>query len=393
MNGSDGQADRWARLVDVPDLKLLDCLQTSLALAAVHRFGPDAHLALGTNWRLPAVVAGSVVVAAGIEERLDDGRRLLGLVTDKPRPVSTSRDIRALAPSSGLIYLVGDAFLMPWLPYAGRRHLDHSVLIEVADDELLMIDGYHNVTPWGPSLPVVREIGPSELDDVLSGPTVAAGLEFAEYPPPLTSAEVLAGNAAAARVAGPVIDGYLAQALQRSATADGLDELVLDIWLLARERALHSRWLGCVGLPVARADDRVEAWQGLMLQSFVAQRRAERTGRADPEVIAELGRQLRADAEFAIDAVENVSWVPQPGADRAVVAVELARILREVLVLGPDDPTPAGSLRDLPGFDSFRLVQVIDRAEERLGVGLPPGATAADLWTFDGLCRLFARAG
>ena len=50
------------------------------------------------------------------------------------------------------------------------------------------------------------------------------------------------------------------------------------------------------------------------------------------------------------------------------------------------------ALRSLPGFDSFQLVEIIDRVEATLDVEFPADAAAADLADVAGLCRLFTRA-
>jgi hypothetical protein len=50
------------------------------------------------------------------------------------------------------------------------------------------------------------------------------------------------------------------------------------------------------------------------------------------------------------------------------------------------------ALRSLPGFSSFRLVEIIDRIERDLGVELPAEVGADDLRDVDGLSRLFTKA-
>ncbi|TBL39256.1 acyl carrier protein, partial [Verrucosispora sp. SN26_14.1] len=68
--------------------------------------------------------------------------------------------------------------------------------------------------------------------------------------------------------------------------------------------------------------------------------------------------------------------------------------LRDTLHLDEARLRPTDVLRDLPGFDSFRLVDVIDRVERRLGVEVPATAlSAADLRDVGSLCAMFADAG
>jgi acyl carrier protein len=81
-----------------------------------------------------------------------------------------------------------------------------------------------------------------------------------------------------------------------------------------------------------------------------------------------------------------------PALGDSEIAAAVRETIGEILELDAATIAPATPLRQLPGFDSFRLVEIIDRAESVLGLEFPPGASADDLVDVDGLCRLFVRA-
>jgi acyl carrier protein len=58
--------------------------------------------------------------------------------------------------------------------------------------------------------------------------------------------------------------------------------------------------------------------------------------------------------------------------DRSTLGERAARAVSEVLGVAPDVVVRAGSLFDLPGFDSLAVVAVLERLESDLGVEVPP---------------------
>jgi acyl carrier protein len=76
----------------------------------------------------------------------------------------------------------------------------------------------------------------------------------------------------------------------------------------------------------------------------------------------------------------------------ADVVSAVTEAVRSSLVLDGRPIHGVDELRALPGFNSFRLVEIIDRIERDLGVELPAEVGADDLQDVDGLCRLFTRA-
>jgi acyl carrier protein len=339
----------------------LDCLQTGIALVADEAQGSGAHVRLGCRLRFD--------VRRDLDDRLDEAAELLGIRAADRQEVADGAELRTLLDDR--LYVVADAYDMPWVPYAGHRHMAHSFLVEPKDDRYVVVDAYHNDTEWGPARPGVWTLAADELDGVLAQGGVTVRLEAPETAPPLDEAAVLAENAERARAAE--VDDYLAAARKQV----DVDQLVLDVWLLARERLLHATWRD----GVERADKLAEDWKDLATRCYVAMRRSRRGPSRMEAIVDDLEAQLAADLEYAAEAAGE-----QPGDSRQVVLEALS----EVLPLDSEaigDETP---LRDLPGFDSFRLVEVLERVEERLGVELPERIDAADLQTVGAVARLFA---
>lgn len=311
---------------------LMDCLQVNLAILADRHHGPGTHLALGAE----------LTGESTLDSRLDQAARLLGLQTVKRHDDADLRDRASEEPQ----YAVADAFDLSWVPYAGHQHMDHSFLFRDGGDVCEVIDGYHNGTPWGDARPGVWRVPWHELPRA-----TVVELAFGELP----------GRQA---IAPLVLD---IEATEEAMCAD-VEQLVLDVWLLARSRGLHAAWLDSASF-AAHAQE----WNALAAHSYVAMRRVLRGGRLVPSVPQELRRLLRQDVDL--------TWV------RTVVAAELAAVLA-VPVHSGQQP-----LRELPGFSSFRLVDVIERVEARLGREVEPEAlTPESLRDLDSLCGLFVRS-
>jgi acyl carrier protein len=66
----------------------------------------------------------------------------------------------------------------------------------------------------------------------------------------------------------------------------------------------------------------------------------------------------------------------------------------EVLAVDRPALAAAESLAELPTYDSFRLVEIVERLEERFGAELDPAdLTPGNLRRVESLCALFERAG
>ncbi|MFC3454870.1 acyl carrier protein [Amycolatopsis speibonae] len=348
----------WSPLLETVRADALDCVQANLAVLADRHGGAGAHLSLGAPLRFD--LEPGPRVAASLPYRLAAAQELLGLrVTRRWDGVDGAR-LRALAAEAGPLYVIADAHDLTWTPYAGRRHTEHTFLLSTSDT---VVDAYHDETPWGPCRPGVWRISPAELDAL---PPTATALRFATEPvapPP----DILAANARAMADAVPAIDAYL--------SADHGEGLVLDIWLLGRSRLLHGAWLARHDRPSPEIDEQARAWLTLASKSFVAWRRSH-TGAPTAAVLDDLGRLLH----------EDVAIAARLAARHAVLSA-----IQEVLRV--DEPTvrAATTLRELPGYNSFGLVEIIERAEARLAVVLQDGDLAPQaLQDIDSLCAIFA---
>lgn len=367
----------------------LDCMQTNLAVIADSHH-PGAHLALGAPLRFTlASQPGDRVpaIAAALDDRLAQATELLGLRVAARWDGMDGAGLRDLAANHSPMYVVADAFSMAWVPYHGQRHLDHSfLLVEAGPRRTLIVDAYHNTTEWGETRPGVWRISAAELDAAAGG---ATAITFDVGSPPRLDAEaILAGNSAAMQAASADIERYAAAARTALGDRDALERLVLDVWLLSRSRQLHAAWLASLdGWPdeAAAASEHAQAWQRTSTLAFVAERRARRGQPVSPAVVDQLTGLLREDVLLA----RRLAPTLRTDEPRAVVLDELAAITG----LDGGSLNAETELRSLPGFSSFRLVDLIERAEKKLGVQLDPDDLTADsLRTVSSLCDLFAGA-
>src|SRR5204863_3360486 len=127
-------------------------------------------------------------------------------------------------------------------------------------------------------------------------------------PAAATLASVVAANAAAASRAGPDIDRYVEVVRRQAEAPEAMPRLVLDIWLLGRERLLHSLWLGdhpAAAVVAQHADH----WRQLAAQSYLAVRRSRRGQPMGLAVLDDMAKQLHADARLAMDLADPAADV------------------------------------------------------------------------------------
>lgn len=376
-------APPWEAILRAVRADALDCLQTTFAVLADRAHGPGTHLALGARW--------GDEPRATLDDRLAEAGELLGLRAVARVPGLDGPELRRLASRKGSLYVVADAYRLSWVPYAGRRHMEHSFLLTASGERLTVVDAYHNDTVYGPARPRACVLSAAEVDAAVRDGALALELQAGSLPR-LDAARVLAANAARLRTAAADIERRAAETRVRLADPDGLERFVLDVWLLGRGRRLHAAWLKRDGGDAAAdgaMEQRAEEWQRLAARSYVALRRAGRGRPAGPALVDELLRLVRGDVALAEQLASQSGARAGPATVRAAVVGALAVALHvDGAAIGS-----SASLRDLPGFNSFRLVDVIETVETRLGVELPgDGIASDDLRDVDGLCRLFARA-
>jgi acyl carrier protein len=376
----------------------LDCLQTGIALVADAAHGPGTHLRLGSRCGFTVRPGGGL--AANARARLAEAEALLGLRVTRYWQRLLGPRLRQLAAARAPLYVVADAFHLPWCPYAGRQHMDHSLLVvEALPDQVTVVDAYHNDTAWGAARPGVWRLTPTLFDACFATGADAYVVTPGPLPAPDPAAD-LAANAVRWREVEPAVHGYLARARAGMTELAAVERMVLDIWLLSRERRLHAAWLADQESPMAGAwTDHAEEWQRLAAQSYVVLTRVRHGRPAGPAIVDRLGELLAADAAWAAKLAAAASTTPGTA---STTAAEPAASVREAVVdalsralsLPKAEVAGAEALRDLPNFNSFRLVEVIDEVERRLGLEVPPDELGAShLRDVAGLCRLFAAAG
>lgn len=375
------------RLLDRLRADALDCLQANLAVVGDLHHGPGRHLALGARLRFDAVDGDgpSPHAAPSLDQRLVEARELLGLRAARRWNGVDGPGLRELCREHGLLYVVADAYAMEWVPYAGRAHMQHSFLLVRCEPACVIVDAYRNSTQWGAAEPGAWELSAAELD-ACAVPACAIAL-VADDPPALDPTRIVDDNARHLDAAVPSIERYVEAVHRHRADPDAITRMVLDVWLLGRSRALHAAWLGTTELPSTAAAAAAESWLQLTSQSYVAMRRVQRGASLPDAVVDELDRLLHADVALARRLAQVAAEPALHAGLRAAVVDEVAAVLG----VAAGELEPERALREVPGFDSFRLVDVIERVEARLGLEVEPAAlTAQSLRSIDSLCAMFA---
>ncbi|MFI9569246.1 hypothetical protein [Streptomyces rishiriensis] len=368
---------------------LFDCVQVNLAILAERWHGPGTSVDLGAVLRFRPLPGphGLPTVERCAADQLGEAAQRLGLAVLERR---TTAPGEALTPAEGR-YVVADAFHLPWVPYAGRRHMEHSFLLEPAPDaDAVVVDGYHNETPWGSARPVRRPLSRAELAAAVPRPALALTLAPAERPPAPAAAEA---DLADEETAAAYVAAYAEHPDRRAA----FDRLTLETWLLARSRKLHARFLRSRGM---LADDEaalahVEAWQSLAESVYLGSRRVERGRPEAREVFTRLAQQLGRDRE-AFSPATLPAPAPRPADATPVPALLRARVAAAAGAVLKADPAAllqGRPLADVPGFTSFRVVEIVERLERELSVEFDADDLVPEnLHHVDGICRIVLRA-
>lgn len=350
--------------------ELLDCIQVNLAVLADQWHGDGTHLALGTRLSFEPHLGPQDLptIERSLADHLHDAEDLLGLrVIGHHR--ADAADLIAM-PQQETRYVVADAFHLPWVPYHENSHMAHSFLIQHDEGGVLVIDGYHNDTPWGPARPGAWRLSVQQLTDAL--PMAAEIVLFAPIP----------GSAIPLPDVRPpdpgVVADYVAAYRDYDDRATALAQLTLETWLLARSRRLHA--VARTSVPTdsnTGVAAHLRDWTSLVEHTYLAHRRVLR-GRPEPHgVFDRLAAVLTADATV----------FGQPDL-RTRVAAEAAAVLGV-----PTAELLAGAgFAAFPTFSSFRLVEIIERIEDRLGLSFAPDVLVPEnLRDIDALCRIATR--
>ncbi|MGW6521393.1 acyl carrier protein [Streptomyces sp. NPDC054950] len=401
--GPDVVTDPLTEAVRAIDTTALDCIQVNAAVLAHAAHGPAAHLELGGRLRFaPRFAEGGRLPT--VEQTPTDQIAWmggpLGLVLEARRPLTQGRALLDLLPADGSpLYVVGDAWNMPWLPYHGHQHMDHSVLLRAADGgaHVEAVDAYDNETPYGRAEPVVCSYDRSKAAALFDGSSVLPVAVRRAPPAHRPMSETLAENAEDADLllAGDSPERYAAAFRDHPDQQEACAALLLETWLLNRSRRLHAAWAAhhAPGSTLAHtARDQAAAWDDLAGQCYLAARRVQRGRPVPPQIHPSLVELLRADARYAVEAAAGTGPGDTMPHEPTEVRRTVVETVADVLDAAPEAVAATDDLSRLDGYASFQMVETVERLEDSYGVEFAPGdLEPAVLRRVDGLVDLVLR--
>lgn len=300
------------------DTAYLDCITDNLALLLLHLGISDARTPFAFQWHftfhetqkdgLPELSRSSF---SKVLEELT-GCTLQQNVLDVANCLEM---FNPLLTQNRPVLVFGDAYYIPWQPYFGQDHQEHSFLIDgISEDRkfIHVVDAHENMTEWGKAQPVSCELPVTALKVILSQQSEHAQtfwvLERNEQHPEINLAFLLRENAQQMRSHTTYeqfvsFTHYYHEHIQ---DVEKVKKFELALWLIGRSRMLHSLWLRDIEqgypelLPAHYADlfasEIVVPWQRAREQSYLILRRVLR-GRPAPEACFSLLEQTIAAQE------------------------------------------------------------------------------------------------
>jgi acyl carrier protein len=353
MTDDAGLDNRWLRAQEGVEATLFDCLQTNIALLCDYFHGT------GTSRRLGALLqfepAGGMLPTVGpdLDRLLEEAERLLGLKATIGAGRPNGEMVRDSCTVEQPLYVVADAYHLPWTPYHRSLHREHSFLVIRGSAGLVAMDCYHIDTPGGLARPGHWRLDDALIDAVLaqSDPASVVQIEPAELP-------VLEAGSPALMAAGEpwVISEYVGAYRDFDDRRTALEQVCLETWLLARSRQLSAQWTMDPALTGHAA-----ALAQFAQDVYVIHRRVLR-GRPEPAIWPDrLAGLLARERDLVAALVAGVD--PVLGAVLQSAAHAFGVEIEQVKA--------RSALSDLPTFNSFRAVTMIEEAERLLGVELP----------------------
>ncbi|MEU7584321.1 phosphopantetheine-binding protein [Streptomyces sp. NPDC041068] len=367
-------------VVEVPEpavhAELLDCLQANLALLADRYHGAGTHLRLGARLRFaPRPGEGALPsTEPTLADHLADAEDLLGLVATDHRQRVPGAELAAVTEP---VYVVADAYHLPWVPYHGTKHVEHSFLVGPDGDGpdgdgLAIEDAYHNDTQWGRARPQRLRYGRAELAALVDSLPEGAEVVWLNPKPPGPAPEPVALGAEPADDYARRCEDYVRRFTEHPDRVEALDRFTLETWLLARARRLHARYrFDGTELPPSVAEH-LARWDSVVEHAYLAYRRVAR-GRAEPpELLARAADALRADTElFAAAPSPAPSAGPGDGDDAQALHAAVRAVVASVLGTAPE-LLPDDDLTALPAFTSLRMVEIVEQLETSYEVEFAP---------------------
>jgi hypothetical protein len=295
------------------DLTLLDCFQANVAMVLLLGDVADLTSVLGAQWWFRDAEPEPEFTFEPEAVRIE---RMTGLraVESSPLPGGI-REFCANALRSGLPpVVISDAYLLPWVPYAGRRHIDHSFVVTgVGNAGISFTDLYMNRTEWGDARPLDGDLDATVLGRLDRCPRTRARTFEAVGAPddqPGSLARLAVANRSALGSWGP--GDYLAMTRRHIGTPAGIEALAEITWAVHRRRRLYGEWLTgadrqCPGLFPPRFAERFQqqvgrSWAEASRFAYLSARRM-RAGRSPAAVTGPI------EAAAAAEDLLRTEWL------------------------------------------------------------------------------------
>lgn len=316
------------------DPGLLDCWEVTLGMALLAQGCRDVRSVLGSQWWFAYDPGGGAAPRLDFEPQAERCAALAGL---RPRSERVEEgelaDACERALAEGRVpMVVTDAYQLPWCPYTGRKHVEHSFVVTAVTGSprtLRVVDGYDNRTEWGDARPLETVVD-AALTAVLErdpatgfvslhpekGTAGAAGVD---------RAALFRANLAALAGRGPgdPYEAFIEEHRPDDVGPSAFDRFCEACWTIERRRGLYATWLDDLaaepGSPVpADLGDRfrdgvVARWSEVNRFAYLALRRL-RAGRRAPGGVADL-LAAAAAAERDLAAAFVAEFSPGPADD------------------------------------------------------------------------------
>ena len=242
---------------DRVDSEFLDCLSDNLAVLLDHQDIADIRTPFAYQWYFDFDSARD----AGMPklERVSITESIYqqtGCVT-RHAQFEPGQYLEACLPhlrDNRPVLIFGDSYFMPWLPYFGRQHMEHSFIVDgISDDQKLLhlVDAYQIRTEWGNAAPTDTYLPTMALARIIEELDTAYArsyliLESERQAEEVDLAALLKQNAS--QIADLVGDKEMVLQFSRHfrarmTDAAAMKDFSLACWLVARARKLHGLWL------------------------------------------------------------------------------------------------------------------------------------------------------
>ncbi len=163
----------FKHLYDSIDSAYLDCYSVNLAVLLAYLGIEDTRAPFAHQWYFDFDPERNEGLPLIMDRPIEDViRQQTGCVTltFSSQVGHVAADCCALLDQYGPFLVLGDAYLMPWLPYFGHEHMVHSFIIVEVDHEKKLfhiVDAYNNKTEWGAALPCSLSIPMLSVEGML----------------------------------------------------------------------------------------------------------------------------------------------------------------------------------------------------------------------------------